>query len=58
MQMSKIKIVVSLDNMYSIDIDSNELGNDETIKHLFINQLLSNMDDIQVTIEEHADSLI
>ena len=57
MKMSKIKIVVSLDNMYVLDIDSNELENDETIKHLFINQLLSNIDDIQVIIEEHIDSL-
>ena len=55
--MSKIKIVVSLDNMYVIDIDSNELVNDETIKHLFINQLLSNMDNIQVIVEEHIESL-
>ena len=55
--MGKIKIVVSLDNMYVLDIDSNELENDETIKHLFINQLLSNMDDIQVIIEDHIDSL-
>ena len=55
--MSKIKIVVSLDNMYVLNVDSNELGNDETIKHLFINQLLSNIDDIQVIIEEHIESL-
>ena len=55
--MSKIKIVVSLDNMYALNVDSNELGNDETIKHLFINQLLSNIDDIQVIIEEHIEPL-
>ena len=56
--MSKIKIIVSLDNMYVLNVDSNELDNDETIKHLFINQLLSNIDDVQVTIEEQIDSLI
>ena len=55
--MSKIKIVVSLDNMYVLDVASNDLNIEETIKHLFINQLLSNMEDIQVIIEEHIDSL-
>jgi hypothetical protein len=34
-----------------------KLENDETIKHLFINQLLSNIDDVQVIIEEHIESL-